>query len=382
MPAPRIFVSSTCYDLSLLRESLRSFLIGLGYEPIMSEYSDILYDHRTHTHTSCLNEVPNVDMLVLIIGSRFGGKSVPEALTNIDFNNLTTKSISTEILSENDKLSITQLEVLKAIETSIPVVAFVEENVWHDHSVYEKNKELIGKIKFPSIDKPETAKYIFEFINFLRLRVKGNSVISFSKSEDITNHLKKQWALLFQRLLREDRDKEMDNRKMINISEQLDDIKTALLSTIVNTNTKEVAKGIIRYRKLIDFLCGLKFSDISFIISDKLNFQDILKKADIVKIKDISYERRNFGRTALIKSDGTFFEFRYYSDLLINIARDCDKFSEMSSESKRIILDTILDENVIGASILKYRDEVFNEYYKGENAEEIEVESIVQNLEE
>lgn len=382
MPVPRIFVSSTCYDLSLLRESLRNFLIGLGYEPIMSEYSDILYDHRTHTHTSCLNEVPNVDMLVLIIGSRFGGKNVPEALTNIDFNAILDKSISTGIFDDMSKLSITQLEVLKAIETSIPVVAFVEENVWHDHAVYEKNKDLIGKINFPSIDKSETAKYIFEFINFLRLRVKGNSVIPFSKSEDITNYLKKQWALLFQRLLKEDRDREIDNRKMINISEQLDDIKTALLSTIVNSNTKEIAKGIIRYRRLIDFLCGLKFSDISFIISEVLNFQEILDKAEIIEIRDISYERRTFGRTALIKRDGTFFEFRFYSESLQNISRDCDNFFEMSSESRKIIVDTILEESGNTISLLKYREEKFIEYYKNQSIEQIEIEYITRTNED
>jgi hypothetical protein len=382
MPVPRIFVSSTCYDLSLLRESLRNFLIELGYEPIMSEYSDILYDHRTHTHTSCLNEVPNVDMLVLIIGSRFGGKNVPEALTNIDFNAILDKSISTGIFDDMSKLSITQLEVLKAIETSIPVVAFVEENVWHDHAVYEKNKDLIGKINFPSIDKSETAKYIFEFINFLRLRVKGNSVIPFSKSEDITNYLKKQWALLFQRLLKEDRDREIDNRKMINISEQLDDIKTALLSTIVNSNTKEIAKGIIRYRRLIDFLCGLKFSDISFIISEVLNFQEILDKAEIIEIRDISYERRTFGRTALIKRDGTFFEFRFYSESLQNISRDCDNFFEMSSESRKIIVDTILEESGNTISLLKYREEKFIEYYKNQSIEQIEIEYITKTNED
>ncbi len=382
MPVPRIFVSSTCYDLSLLRESLRNFLIGLGYEPIMSEYSDILYDHRTHTHTSCLNEVPNVDMLVLIIGSRFGGKNVPEALTNIDFNAILDKSISTGIFDDMSKLSITQLEVLKAIETSIPVVAFVEENVWHDHAVYEKNKDLIGKINFPSIDKSETAKYIFEFINFLRLRVKGNSVIPFSKSEDITNYLKKQWALLFQRLLKEDRDREIDNRKMINISEQLDDIKTALLSTIVNSNTKEIAKGIIRYRRLIDFLCGLKFSDISFIISEVLNFQEILDKAEIIEIRDISYERRTFGRTALIKRDGTFFEFRFYSESLQNISRDCDNFFEMSSESRKIIVDTIFEESGNTISLLKYREEKFIEYYKNQSIEQIEIEYITRTNED
>jgi hypothetical protein len=71
----RVFVSSTCYDLSLLRSQLRTFIKSMGYEPIMSDYEDVLYDPRIHTHTSCIDEVKNCDVLILIIGSRFGGKS-------------------------------------------------------------------------------------------------------------------------------------------------------------------------------------------------------------------------------------------------------------------------------------------------------------------
>ena len=88
MPSPKVFVSSTCYDLSMAREQLRSFLLRLGYDPILSEYSDVLFDPRAHTHSSCIQEVPNADMVVLLIGPRFGGKIVPEALNNVDMESL------------------------------------------------------------------------------------------------------------------------------------------------------------------------------------------------------------------------------------------------------------------------------------------------------
>ena len=88
MAAPKVFISSTCYDLSNTREQIRSFLLSLGYDPVMSEYSDVLYDPRTHTHTSCLHEVPNVDMIVLIIGSRFGGVAVPDAISEMEIDSL------------------------------------------------------------------------------------------------------------------------------------------------------------------------------------------------------------------------------------------------------------------------------------------------------
>ena len=50
MKIPKIFVSSTCYDLNIVRSQLRGFIKRLGYEPIMSEYGDVLYDPRSHTY--------------------------------------------------------------------------------------------------------------------------------------------------------------------------------------------------------------------------------------------------------------------------------------------------------------------------------------------
>ena len=68
----RVFISSTAYDLGVLRSSLRAFVEGLGYDAVLSEYSDVLYDPREHAHASCLAEVRTCDMVVLVIGSRFG----------------------------------------------------------------------------------------------------------------------------------------------------------------------------------------------------------------------------------------------------------------------------------------------------------------------
>jgi len=88
-------------------------------------------------------------------------------------------------------LSITHLEVLKAIEHNIPVYTFIDKRIWHDHELYEKNKtkEIINQITFPSIEKQETAKYIFNFINFIRLRAKGNNIFPFEKGQDIEETL-------------------------------------------------------------------------------------------------------------------------------------------------------------------------------------------------
>ncbi len=202
----RIFVSSTCYDLEIIRSELRPFISSFGYEPVMSDYSDVLFDPRSHTHESCIKEIPNCDMVILVIGQRFGGTAIPAAIESIDVEALEVLSGKNEILKHLKKLSITQLEILKAVEQSIPVYTFVDQRVLNDHYVYEKNKSkpaVMKEIEFPSIQKTETAIYIFEFINFLTHRTFNNSLTSFCKLEDIKDYLIEQWSQLFQRLLSE-----------------------------------------------------------------------------------------------------------------------------------------------------------------------------------
>jgi hypothetical protein len=370
MPSPKVFVSSTCYDLGMAREQLRAFLLRLGYDPILSEYSDVLYDPRTHTHTSCIQDVPNADMVVLLIGARFGGRAVPEALSLIDLENLVNSSFDVTVLKEPEKLSITQLEVLKAIDASVPVFAFVDEKVMHDQLVYQKNKDLSDKIRFPSIDKPEAAKYIFEFISFLHHRNKGNAVIPFSRISDIESHLLKQWGSLFQKLLREQREGVSESRKMFTISEQIEDIKTAIISTIGNAQSREVARGVIKYRRLADFLSGLHFPNYSLVTEGAAPFDELLSEAGIVTVRDIPGPRPTFGRSALIKSDGTFYEMRFPRDYLTRIGVDWMSFAALNPEVRGIIFDAISDMGHMGPGLLRYRGEQFEEYFVEQLAKE------------
>lgn len=363
MPSPKIFLSSTCYDLGMVREQLRSFFLRLGYDPILSEYSDVLYDPRMHTHTSCIQEVPNADIVVVLIGSRFGGRAVPEALGSIDIENLVKSSFDVTVLMEPEKLSITQLEVLKAIDATVPVFAFVDEKVMHDHFVYQKNKDIADKIKFPSIEKPESARYIFEFINFLHQRNKGNSVVTFGRIEDIESHLMKQWGALFQKLLREQRDHAHETRKLFTISEQIEDIKTAIISTIGNAQSRDVARSVIKYRRLSDFLSGLSFPNATVITEGTCGFEELLESADIVKVRDIPDPRMAFGRVALIKTDGTFYEMRMSQEFLSRVAIDWTNFVTLSPEVRRIVFEAISDMGRMGPGLLRYKLEKFDEYF-------------------
>jgi hypothetical protein len=374
MAGLRVFVSSTCYDLSVIRSQLRIFIQNLGHEPLMSDYSDLLYDPRLHTHTSCVDEVANADVVVLIVGSRFGGKTVPEALAKLDFDVLNNESKSTKSLIKKDNLSVTQLEILKAVESGIPVFTFVDSAVWHDHSLYEKNKDksIINEISFPSIEKPETASFIFEFINFLRHRARGNSVFTFSKLQDIEDTLRRQWSSLFQKLIQEQRTKAFEAKRLDNLTEQFEDLKTAILTSIGTTNERDVARGVVRYRRLLDFVKSLGIKDHNFLIKGQHPWDELLQYAEIEKIIDASdlpdeflYRRRNMGspraRMYLIKQDGTFFELRTSPDFFHSLSLEWEAFMELPEDTREIIVDA-LSEMRPSMGPLRYIREPFEFY--------------------
>ena len=322
MAGLKVFVSSTCYDLSILRSSIRNFIVSLGYEPIMSDYADVVYDPRQHTHTSCVEEVSNCDMLIVIIGSRFGGKSVPEALDKVDLSSV-DKTFE-DIKEKGIPISITQLEVIEAIKNNIPVYAFIDKKVYYQQ---------------------ETAKYIFEFINFLRHKSSGNSVFEFEKMQDIESILKKQWSGYFQRLLSEQRQRSDEQKQLDLLSEQFKDLKTALLSTIGDDKQREVASGIVNYRRMMEFFISLKVTK-AVITTKKVSLDDIFREIGIVEIVDAKkvlgfLDRPIWHRLFLIKQDKSFFDCRISFEILNNINDEWNSFKELPRTSKELIYDTL-----------------------------------------
>ncbi|MFM5631260.1 DUF4062 domain-containing protein [Aeromonas veronii] len=362
----RVFISSTCYDLGVVRSELRPFITALGYEPVMSDYSDILYDPRSHTHESCIKEVPNCDMVVLIIGPRFGGTGIPALLQDIDFNLLKNSSTKADIFENKDKLSITQLEILKAVEKSIPVYAFVDDRVLHDHHVYEKNKDkptVMSEIEFPSIQKKDTAKYIFEFINFLTHRTTNNSVTGFSKLDDIKDTLIGQWSQLFQRLLSESKNRTNEGKRYADFSERIEDLKAVVLASITTPNLRETARGAIQFRHIISFLNEFQAQNIFELLTSSLSWEDLLTALDIKGITTVEIEKGFRPRTFIIKNDETFYRCRFQTRLMDEMKTDWRSFVEIDKESRKAIIDaTLQDRDTLRNRYLNYMPERFDKY--------------------
>ncbi|TAE73643.1 MAG: DUF4062 domain-containing protein [Verrucomicrobia bacterium] len=376
MAAPKVFISSTCFDLNVARSQLRLFVSSLGYEPVMSDYMDVLYDPRIHTHTSCLKEIPNCDLVVLIIGSRFGGKGIPESISQLDFEKLKELSKSSGALENPQNLSITQLEILGALSEGVPIFAFVDSRVLHDHELYEKNKnsKIIDEIKFPSIEKPETAKFIFEFINFLRHRLRGNGVFSYARYEEIEQTLKRHWASWYQRLLWEQRKSVADQRQIDNMADQLEALKTAILAAIPNTDAREGARAVVRFRSLIDVLLCFEGSTAE-LLEQNIDFDSLLKKLSIASVQSFSQARRSRPATVFVRTDGFYYESRLGSGMGINrLSNEWENFRELKLDTKRIVIETT--QELGGVRLLSLSKEKFCDAVARENAEKDNIQLV------
>lgn len=216
MAIPKVFISSTCYDLMQIRDTLFEFVKSYYYEPILSEKGDVFFHPDLHTHESCINELENCQLFILIIGGRFGGN-----------------------YKMNLNKSVTNAEYEAARIKKIPVFTFIKREVYEDHRVYQKNKNnasLIKQINFPSIEKQEYAVKIFEFIDRVRLAETNNSYSSFEYVNQIKDYLGKQWAGLMYDFL----NNRLKNNDQKIVNQTLDNL------TLINRKTEELVESIYK----------------------------------------------------------------------------------------------------------------------------------------
>jgi hypothetical protein len=177
MAAPKIFISSTCYDLKYIRENLKFFIRSFGYEPILSEEGAVYFDPSMHVQDACMSEVASCQIFVLIIGGRHGSNF------------------------RDGVKSITNHEFLEAKGNGIPVFALVEQGVYDQFMVYQHNKSNLeidaSKIKYPSVDSTK----IFDFIVEVQSQSINNALVPFGDFEGIQKYLKQQWASMLYRYL-------------------------------------------------------------------------------------------------------------------------------------------------------------------------------------
>jgi hypothetical protein len=225
---PKVFISSTCFDLSEVREQLQRFVRSFGFEPILSEHGDVFYHPDLHTHEACVHEVSNCQLFILIIGGRFGGSY------NLDKSK-----------------SITNAEYEAARTANVPVFTYVRNGVLNNHHIFRENRsqEFVNKISYPAIDKQADAENIFNFIDNVRRAPTNNAFEGFDNFNEIESHLRKQWAGMFFEFLKTREIKtqiDATNHLLNNLkgsSSKLEDLVKSLYLSTTN-DSSEAEKSI------------------------------------------------------------------------------------------------------------------------------------------
>lgn len=217
MARPRIFVSSTYYDLKHIRNSLEIFIDGFGYESVLYEQGDIPFHHNNPLDVSCYDEIKRCHILVLIVGGRYGSPS-----------SSTDKTLGLEFYN-----SVTKREYETARSQDIPIYIFIEKNVLSEYRTYTKNRETVG-IHYAHVDDVQ----IFKLIDEIYAQGRNNLVKDFEDFDDISRWLRDQWAGLFADYLsNRSRDKELED-----LSVQISGLKN--INSVLKNYTESILEKI------------------------------------------------------------------------------------------------------------------------------------------
>lgn len=229
---PRIFVSSTFYDLKYIREDLSNFIKAHDFEPILFEDGDIGYNPGMALDDSCYKAMENSDMAILIIGGNYGSPATGEDVKEFE-----------------EFISVTRKEFRKGVEKGVPFYIFIDKNVYAEYGIYELNvKEIeLGtcKIKFKATKNINVFRFIREIQS-----IKQIAITEFDKVAVIKDFLSKQWSDMFKNYLssiKQQREIEQiqDSINSMNVLiEKMDKIMDAVGKEILK-NSKEEYQQIL-----------------------------------------------------------------------------------------------------------------------------------------
>lgn len=224
---PRIFVSSTFYDLKYIREDLSNFIKAHDFEPILFEDGDIGYTPFSNLDDSCYKSMESSDMALLVIGGNYGSPATGETPDNFQ-----------------DFVSVTRREFQKGVEKGVPFFVFIDRNVDAEYRIYELNAKEIDSgecaIKFNAVKNINVFRFIREIKSFKQI-----SITEFDRVSDIKDFLSKQWADMFKMYLaslKEQKEIEQlkDNISSMNVLvEKMDKILDAVVKEVLKNSKDE-----------------------------------------------------------------------------------------------------------------------------------------------
>jgi len=184
MARPRVFVSSTFYDLKHIRASLEVFIESLGFDAVLFEKGDISFHPDVPLDESCYREAATADIFVLIIGGRYGSATSGTPNAN---------SIESSKIYE----SITKKEFESAQAEDVPTFILLDSAVAAEYQTYLRNRDN-KSIVYAHVDSDG----VFRLLDSVFEKSKNNPVFNFDRATQIENWLREQWSGLFRELLR------------------------------------------------------------------------------------------------------------------------------------------------------------------------------------
>lgn len=129
MIRPKIFISSTCFDLIDLRAELEDELRKLGLNPILSDSitSEFEVSGTSHSIESCLQNVRNCDHYIIILSQRYG-----PSLLKVGF----------------EDVSATHLEYLEAKKMKKSIYMYVRDQFESEQHLYIRSGKSASVLKF------------------------------------------------------------------------------------------------------------------------------------------------------------------------------------------------------------------------------------------
>ena len=232
MARPRVFVSSTFYDLKHIRASLEVFIESLGFEAILFEKGDISFNPDVPLDESCYREAANADIFVLIIGGRYGSASSGNS----------KKKKEVEDIYE----SITKKEFESAQAEDVPTFILLDSSVASEYQTYLKNRDN-KTIVYAHVDSDG----VFRLLDTVFEKSRNNPVFNFDRATQIEAWLREQWAGLFRELLRaRSQQKQLAalNSQVTELKSVNDTLKT-YMEAVLNKVNPDISGEIIRHQE-------------------------------------------------------------------------------------------------------------------------------------
>lgn len=324
---PRIFVSSTFYDLKYIREDLSNFIKAHDFEPIMFEDGDIGYTPGKTLDDSCYEAMKSADMVLLIIGGNYGSPASGESKDEF-----------------KEYMSVTRNEFKEAINNGIPLFTFVDSKVNAEYGIYEANYKKIEVdrdfINFRNVKDIN----VFRFIREIR-SIGSISIIEFEKIIQIKDFLSKQWSDMFKSYLNMLKTKAPNQRlestveEMRSLIQKMDIMIENVGENILKRDDPEKYQHVLQKQETV-FLCRIISQGFGFYNIDNLSQEG--KIQFLTHFLEVLNQSLECGIWKKIKSDEVEDVrefFNYFSDSNVELYEANPDFDDSVKDKLSILGD-------------------------------------------